>query len=113
MSVCFVEKPNMVTKSPSKETLTDIKAFYGYDLSIKKRCFSYEGNGDIGVSSGSKAAELYGVSRKWSKLQGMPKTVKTLDDIRRYRALTLYTTTTALLDDRVREPIMDPSLMIV
>ncbi len=46
---------------------TDIEAFYGYDLSIKKHCVSYEGNGVIGVYKWLEVAEFYGVSRRWNK----------------------------------------------
>ena len=79
-----------VFESPVGPENTDIEAFYGYDISIKKHCVSYEGNGGLGVYEWLEVAELYEVSRRWiklSKLQGMPKKVKTFDGIRRYRAL--------------------------
>jgi hypothetical protein len=46
------------------------------DLSIKKHCVSYKGNGDLGVYDWLEVAEMYSVSRKWiklSELQGQCK----------------------------------------
>ena len=37
-----------VFESPVGPENTDIEAFYGYDISIKKHCVSYEGNGGLG-----------------------------------------------------------------
>ena len=62
-----------VFESPVGPENTDIEAFYGYDISIKKHCVSYEGNGGLGVYEWLEVAELYEVSRRWIKLKECPK----------------------------------------